>query len=92
MRARLSLGLMFRASQGLQSMFRVASGAPGASARHHRELESWRAAASRVWSCWEALLASPPEDRELAYAAYGDALDAEALAAEHVAATVPEPN
>jgi hypothetical protein len=35
--------------------------------------------------CWDELLASPPERRARAYAALGNALDAEAAAADEIA-------
>jgi hypothetical protein len=67
-------------------MFRSRDGAPRATRSEYGHLDRWRAAATYVWMCWDALLASPPEGRPRAYAAYGDALDAEAAAAQDVAA------
>jgi hypothetical protein len=80
---------MFRATHGLQSMFqskrdRACPSLP----RQHRQLEAWRATASAVWARWDALLASPPERRARAFAAYTAALDAEAAAAEEMAASM----
>jgi hypothetical protein len=61
--------------------------------RQHREeasaaeraLESWRIVAGRVWSRWDAFLASPRDRRASAFAAYAAALDGEAAAAQRVA-------
>jgi hypothetical protein len=79
---------MFRATHGLQSMFQIKRDRASASpARRHGQLEAWRAAASAVWTRWDALLTSPPERRARAFAAYTAALDAEAAAAEEMATT-----
>jgi hypothetical protein len=77
---------MFRAAHRLESVFNLRRG--GVSCTVHgsnRKLEAWRAAARRVWRCWDALLASPPEARARAFAAHTAALDAEATAAADVA-------
>jgi hypothetical protein len=76
---------MFRASQGLDSMFNLRREAGTESRGCRRKLEAWRTAATRVWMCWDAMLASPPEGRGDAFAAYTAALDAEAAAADEMA-------
>jgi hypothetical protein len=78
---------MFRATHGLQSIFQIRRDRACTSLpREYRQLEAWRAAASAVWARWDALLASPPERRARAFAAYTAALDAEASAAEEMSA------
>lgn len=89
--ARRSLAPMFRSAQGPESVFNLRKGGGGACGgvhRSRRKLEAWRAAARRVWVCWDALLASEPEARGRAFAEYTVALDAEAGAAEEMAAEV----
>jgi hypothetical protein len=78
---------MFRAAHGPGSVFKLkTSGASSAIAGSGRQLEAWRAAATRVWMCWDALLASEPEGRRRAFVAYTAALDQEAAAAAQMAA------
>jgi hypothetical protein len=80
---------MFRAAQGLASVINLRRGSASSGADGiNRNLEAWRAAARRVWVCWDALLASPPEGRGHAFAAHAAALDAEAAAAAEMAADV----
>jgi hypothetical protein len=78
---------MFRAAHSLESVFKLTRG--GASSDAHGanvKLEAWRTAARRVWIHWDALLASSPEGRGPAFAAYTAALNAEAAAAAEIAA------
>jgi len=78
---------MFRAAHGLESVRKLRRGeASSATHASDRELEAWRAAARRVWMRWDALLASQPEGRGRAFEAYAAALDAEAQAADEIAA------
>jgi hypothetical protein len=80
---------MFRSAHGLESVFKLArSDASSGVDRTNRRLEAWRAAARRVWICWDALLASSPEGRGRAFLAHTAALDAEAAAAAEIAAEI----
>ena len=89
MQPRRNVLAMFRSAHDLQSMFAIGRDRTAAPERTPgRRLEAWRAAASRVWTCWEALLAAPPEHRARAFAAYTTALDAEAAAAADMAAGI----
>jgi hypothetical protein len=82
---------MYRATHGLASVFNLRRGGASSAASSalrgpNRKLEAWRAAARRVWTCWDALLASSPEGRGRAFSAYTAALDVEAAAASEMAA------
>ena len=91
MQPRRNVLAMFRSAHAFQSMFAIRRDGDGAAApgpTPGRRLEAWRAAASLVWTCWEALLAAPPEHRARAFAAYTTALDAEAAAAADMAAGI----
>jgi hypothetical protein len=48
-------------------------------------LAAWRSAADLVWARWERVREAGREQRESAFRAYLDALDAEAAAAEALA-------
>jgi hypothetical protein len=50
-----------------------------------RTTEAWRIAAATVWARWDAFLATPDEGRQVAFAAYVAALDAECAAADEMA-------
>jgi hypothetical protein len=50
-------------------------------------LDSWRREAELVWRRWDDLVSAPRENRQLAFAAYSAALDAEASAAARLASS-----
>jgi hypothetical protein len=76
---------MFRPAHGLESVLDLRRGGASSAIAPGRHLEAWRATAMRVWMCWDALLASEPEDRGRAFAACMAALDEEAGAAADMA-------
>jgi hypothetical protein len=50
-----------------------------------RALDAWRSAAALVRASWDAYRTAAPSDREAAFAAYAQALDLEAGAADELA-------
>jgi hypothetical protein len=55
-------------------------------ADRERSLREWREAARLVAVRWTVFLEAPPESRQMAFASYASALDAEELAAGTLAA------
>jgi hypothetical protein len=56
-----------------------------------RALDAWRSASALVRACWDAYRAAAPSDRAAAFAAYAQALDLEAVAADELAARTYPP-